>query len=631
MRLIPLAFHIVAGLSVASQAHAGNSSYSNPILPGWHSDPSCTFVPALNDTLFCTTSSFLAFPGCPIFASNDFVNWNLVSNALNRPSQLPQILTSNNIQTGGIFASTLRFHDGTFYLITSWADPANSGVKIVVLTSNNPYNDESWSDTIYISNLAGTIDPDIFWDDDGKILMAMAGSPIQASYIDLKSGNASDLFDLWNGTGSEFPEGPHLYKKDGFYYLLVAEGGTQYGHSATIARSKSLTGPWESSPHNPFITARGTNRYFQTVGHADLFEDSNGNWWGVALSTRGGPKHYNESVYPMGRESVLYPVSWPHGEWPIADPVTGNMRGPLPSSNPNSTSLNSNSTTVTVRDPDIVDFTPGSLIPKHWVHWRAPAKPSSFTVSPPGHPNTLRLTASRANLTGDSDFNATDGQTFVGRRQTDTFFSFSVDITPNFMTKDGDEIGVTSFLNQDQHMDLGIVYNVGPKADGKISFRHRVTALGISRGPIPPVVSVPIPSSWLAEPIRLSILAANSTHHQFVAAPVGRPDLSRVLAVSDTTFISGDGAATGGLLGVYATTNGGRHSMQGYLSRWRTRNSTFYEFHDEVRERFLAGRAADRREQENCPDVLQGCLRDISLLGKYEEFCSSWQALYTRS
>lgn len=569
MRLTLLSIKILTGLSVAGQTRAGNSSYFNPILPGWHSDPSCTFVPALNNTLFCTTSSFLAFPGCPIFASKDFVKWNLASNALNRPSQLPQILTSNNIQTGGIFASTLRFHGGKFYLITSWADPANSGIKIVVFTTNNPYDDESWSNAIYVSNLAGTIDPDIFWDDDGRILMAIAGSPIQASYIDLKSGNASGLFDLWNGTGGEFPEGPHIYKKDGFYYLLVAEGGTRYGHSATIARSKSLTGPWENSPHNPFVTARGTDRYFQSVGHADLFQDSNGNWWGVALSTRGGPKHYNESIYPMGRESVLFAVSWPPGEWPIADPVAGSMRGPLPSSIPNLASFNPNVTNVSVRDPDIVDFTPGSLIPKHWVYRRAPAKPSSFIISPPGCANSLRLTASRANLTGDGDFKATDGQTFIGRRQTDTFFSFSVDIAPNFMAKDGDEIGVTSFLNQDQHMDLGIVYSVKSKAQKTINFRYRVTALGVSRGPIPPVVSVPIPSSWLVKTIRLSILAANSTHHQFVAAPAHRPNQSRVLAISNATFVSGDGAATGGLLGVYATTNGGQHSMQGYVSRWR--------------------------------------------------------------
>lgn len=554
------------GLQLAStQAHVHNTTYNNPILPGWHSDPSCTLVPEWNNTFFCTTSSFLAFPGCPVFASTDLVHWDLISNALNRPAQLPQIQTSTNAQMLGIFASTLRYRNGTFYLITAWLDTDNNGVEIVLFTTTNPYDDNAWTNAFQIQNPLSAIDPDLFWDDDGSVIMAFSGSPIKASYIDLATGNASEPFDLWNGTGYNNQEGPHLYKKDGYYYLLIAEGGTELHHSSTIARSKSIKGPWESSPHNPLVSARYTDRYFQTVGHSDLFQDAAGNWWGVALATRAGPALYNESIYPMGRETVLYPVSWPKGDWPLANQVMGKMSGPLP---PKSSKVSSGPTFM--GEPDVVDFVPGSSFPKHWVFWRAPAKPESFTISPPGHPNSLRLTASRANLTGDASFKALDGLTLLARRQTNTLFEFSVDVHPSFYKSQGDEIGVTAFLHQDHHIDLGIVF-MGESSDskGSLTFRCRATDSDATGSILPSPVVTPVPSSWLSEPIRLSIRAENSTHYQLSAAPAARPHQSKLLATFTAALISGPDVFTGTLLGVYATTNGGNQSMEGYVSRWR--------------------------------------------------------------
>ncbi|KAJ5160193.1 uncharacterized protein N7482_007197 [Penicillium canariense] len=430
----------------------------------------------------------MSFPGCPVFASTGLVNWDLISNVLNRPAQLPQIRTSTNGQNLGMFATTLRFHNGTFYLIGAWVDSDHGGVEIVLFTTINPYDDNAWTNSIRIQNPTRAIDPDTFWDDDGSVIMAVAGSPIQASYIDLATGNATKPFDMWNGTGYNNQEGPHLYKKYGYYYLLIAEGGTELLHSATIARSRSITGPWGSSPSNPLVTARYTDRYFQTVGHADLFQDDAGNWWGVALATRAGSALYNETTYPMGRETVLYAVSWPDGDWPVADQVTGEMSGPLPSRSPKASSV-----PAFMGEPDIVDFAPGSSIPKHWVFWRAPAKPQSFTISPPGHSDTLRLTASRANLTGDKDFSPPDGLTFLARRQTNTLFEFSVDINPNFATAKGDEIGVTAFLHQDQHVDLGIV-SMGSVAKGNLGFRFRATDLAAADFTVPAPKVTPPPS-----------------------------------------------------------------------------------------------------------------------------------------
>lgn len=553
----------VLGLHIAP-SKAQNTTYNNPIIPGWHSDPSCTFVPEWNNTFFCTASTMLAFPGCPIFASKDLAHWDLISNALNRPQQLPAIQTDLNVQNLGIFASTLRYRNGTFYLITSFLD-AGHPLELLVFTTTDPYDDNAWTSPSQIQNPLSRIDPDLFWDDDGSVIMTVSGAPIQAFYIDLITGNVSEPIALWNGTGYPYQEGPHLYKKDGYYYLLIGEGGTELHHSTTIARSKSIEGPWESSPYNPLVSARYTDRFFQTVGHSDLFQDDKGNWWGVALATRGGPALFNQTIFPMGRETVLYPVSWPEGEWPQADQVAGEMSGPLPQEY-----LYNSSLPTFMGEPDIVDFVPGSSIPKHWVFWRAPAKTDSFKISPPAYPNTLRLTASRANLTGDSAFQPLDGLTFVARRQTNTLFEFSIDLQPDFYKADGDEVGVTAFLHQDQHIDLGIVFMASPSNStekGKLSFRSRVMDSATTNLTSP--VVTPVPKSWLSEPIRLSIRAANNTHYRLSAAPADRPHESKLLAAVSSAFISGPDVFTGALLGVYATTNGGNHTMEASVSKWR--------------------------------------------------------------
>jgi beta-xylosidase len=143
--------------------------------------------------------------------------------------------------------------------------------------------------------------------------------------IDLTTGEVgSDLRFVWNGTGGLAPEGPHIYSKDGWYYLMIAEGGTGLTHMETIARSKTIDGPYTPNSANPILTNANTSQYFQTVGHADLFQDPAGNWWGVSLATRSGP---NFTTYPMGRETVMFPVTWKTGDWPILQPVRGQMSG----------------------------------------------------------------------------------------------------------------------------------------------------------------------------------------------------------------------------------------------------------------------------------------------------------------
>ncbi|RWA09573.1 hypothetical protein EKO27_g5535 [Xylaria grammica] len=572
MRLLSLtskAGLLAAVASVApAPASASNSSYYNPVLPGWHSDPSCTQI---NGTFYCVTSTFISFPGLPIYASKDLLNWKLISHAWNRESQLPGVSANTTGQQQGMFAATLRHHDGLFYVICEYLGVGDSNLG-VVFKSSDPFDNLAWSDPVTFQT--DLIDPDLFWDDDGKAYVATQSIVLQE--IDLATGKLSQPpIGLWNGTGGVWPEGPHLYKKDGYYYLMIAEGGTETDHSITIARSRNLKGPYEAYENNPILTNRGTDEYFQTVGHGDLFQDAEGNWWGMCLATRSGPEW---EVYPMGRETVLFPVKWEEGEWPVLQPVRGQMSGwALPPTNkdlPGHGPFNS--------DDDFYDFRKGTEIPSNLVHWRVPRQ-GAFSTTEKG----LQIVPSRNNLTG-TPFSGTtpeltgqSGLSFIGRRQTHTLFTFSADLS--FAPKSvGQEAGVTVFLTQVNHIDLGVVL-LAPqspsfssnRASGKPQLAFRFRAEGTGVRPEPKIV--PIPSAWADEKkIRLQIQTLNATHYSLAAMPVSDPQAKLVIGTASAGLVSGgNGSFVGSLVGAYATCNGAGSGVtcpeggNAYFSRWR--------------------------------------------------------------
>ncbi|KAI2779618.1 glycoside hydrolase family 43 protein [Daldinia loculata] len=561
--LIGIGSHRMDTSSTAVQV--GNSTYYNPVLPGWHSDPSCTQV---DGTFFCVTSTFVSFPGLPLYASKDLINWKVISHAWNRESQLPGISWNTTGQQQGMYAATIRHHDGQFYVICDYIGTSKGSIGMV-FKSDDPFSDEAWSNPVTFST--DKIDPDLFWDDDGKAYMATQSIILQE--IDLETGEVSQSpISLWNGTGGVWPEGPHLYKKDGWYYLMIAEGGTETNHSITIARSRNLTGPYEAYENNPILTNRGTDEYFQTVGHGDLFQDASGNWWGMALATRSGPQF---EIYPMGREAVLFPVTWEEGEWPVLQPVRGKMTGwalpPTDREIPGDGPFNS--------DPDAYDFEEGTAIPRNMVYWRVP-RDGAFSVTPQG----LQIVPSRNNLTG-TPFSSTtpelsgqQGLSFIGRRQTDTLFSFSVDLT--FAPRQvGQEAGVTVFLTQVNHIDLGVVLLPGisnPTCEEakttQLALRFRAEGTGVPPEPR----TVVVPGDWLDGPIRLHIETANATHYRLAAAPAADLDAGILVGAASAGLVSGgNGSFVGSLVGAYATCNGagvGVECPQGgeaYFTRWR--------------------------------------------------------------
>jgi xylan 1,4-beta-xylosidase len=295
-------------------------SVQRPVIPGFHPDPSICRV---GDTYYLVTSSFEYAPGVPLFRSADLRSWQQIGNVLDRPSQLD---VSKAGPSGGIFAPTLRYHDGRFWMITTnWSDDGGQ----LLVRAEDPAG--PWSKPVRIPSAVG-IDPDLAWADDDTCLMSYTApasdevpSGIRHLAIDPLTGEVlSEPKWLWAGTGGKFPEGPHLYRIGEWWYLLIAEGGTERGHSVTIARGPSPSGPFESNPANPILTHRGTDEPVQNTGHADLIQRPDGTWVIVYHGVR--PRGSSPEWHVLGRETFADEVVWQDG-WPV---LTGHIEPTAP-------------------------------------------------------------------------------------------------------------------------------------------------------------------------------------------------------------------------------------------------------------------------------------------------------------
>ncbi|CCH87625.1 Beta-xylosidase [Modestobacter italicus] len=286
-----------------------------PVVPGFHPDPS---VCRVGDTYWMVVSSFEYAPGVPLFRSTDLRSWEQVGHVLARPAQLD---VSAAPGSGGITAPTLRHHDGRFWMVTT--NLADGGWQTLA-TAEDPLGE--WSEPVRMPEVRG-IDPDLAWDDDGTLLVTYAGfgaggpAGLVQQAVDPATGRAlTERQHVWQGTGGRFPEGPHLYRIGGWWYLLIAEGGTERGHAVTIARSRSPQGPFEPCPHNPLLTHRGVESPVQNTGHADLVQRPDGSWAIVFHGVR--PRGASPQFHVLGRETFAAEVIWEDG-WPrIGDWLT---------------------------------------------------------------------------------------------------------------------------------------------------------------------------------------------------------------------------------------------------------------------------------------------------------------------
>ena len=295
---------------------------NNPIMAGFYPDPSICRV---ENDYYMVHSTFAYFPGVPIFKSGDLVSWDQIGNVLNRDSQLP---LDGCRQSEGIFAPTIRYDRGMFYMITT---NISAGGNFIV-TAKNPAG--PWSEPYYLGPGAMGIDPSLFFDTDGSCYYIGQREKSGAKYygdceiwiqkLNLQTmkleGEAVPVLDGFQ-KNAVWPEGPHLYRKDDYYYIIHAESGTAFHHSVMAARSRNLFGPYEYCPSNPIITHRhlGKDYPVTSVGHADLVDDGNGNWYMVMLACRPQEGHTL-----MGRETFLAKVVWEDG-WPVINPGIGRL------------------------------------------------------------------------------------------------------------------------------------------------------------------------------------------------------------------------------------------------------------------------------------------------------------------
>jgi xylan 1,4-beta-xylosidase len=429
------------GLDPVFAGPVPQGQYQNPVLAGFFPDPSIT---RNGDDYYMTVSSFTYTPGLPILHSRDLVNWQIVGYALTRESQLQM----HDLQVSrGIFAPTLRYHNGTYYLITTVVDRGGN----FILTATDPAG--PWSDPIWLPEVIG-IDPDIFFDDDGKVYIAHNGDPVESlyeghkaiwlwQYDPVRQQIVPDSQQLLVNGGVDLStkpiwiEAPHLYKHDGWYYLLCAEGGTADQHSAVIFRSRSLSEPFVPYSGNPILTQRDLAPErpdpITTAGHADFVQLPDNSWWAVFLASRA----YQQRYFNTGRETFLLPVSWQDG-WPhilpAGEAIPYRLPAPALAQSPVAEPLTGN---FSWRD----EFNSTTLS----LHWNSLRSFDQSWLSLDGQQLSLQAKAVALDSLAQP--------AFIARRQQHTHFEASsgVQIPPG-----GVSAGIVAFQNEQHHYYLGV-------------------------------------------------------------------------------------------------------------------------------------------------------------------------------
>lgn len=300
----------------------------NPIIPGFYPDPSICRV---GGDFYMVCSSFEVYPGIPIFHSRDLANWEQIGHAMTMENGFH---VDPNTYAGGVMAPTIRYHQGTFYIINcNFADDGN-----FIVTAKDPAG--PWSEPHWLRDVPG-IDASFFFDEDGKCYIMGTGDVVKHPDGTTERGIWAAEYDIegykligepvaiWDSAlrGAGSPEAPHIYKIGEYYYLMIAEGGTEHYHAVTVARSKTVLGWYEGNPANPVMTHRqfGFDYPIGNVGHADFVDTPEGNWYAVMLASRT-----IEGIHKnLGRETYICPVLWER-DWPIFSPRTGKLEWEYP-------------------------------------------------------------------------------------------------------------------------------------------------------------------------------------------------------------------------------------------------------------------------------------------------------------
>ncbi len=395
--------------------------YTNPVLKGFYPDPSVCFA---NGKFYMVCSSFQYFPGVPLFESENLVNWKQTGHVLTRKSQ---IMLEKINSSGGVFAPTIRYNNGRFYMVTT-NDTTHQNFYV--------YTDDiygEWSEPIYVDQ--GGIDPSLYFEDGRTYFMSNGvdengNSGVIQCEINIETGEKLTAGKcIWQGSGGRYLESPHLYKINGTYYLMAAEGGTEYGHMITYARADSVWGEFENYPKNPVLTNRnkGAN-IIQGIGHGDLIQDKNGDWFILSLGFR--QMDVWMPYHNLGREVFLTPVKFNDDGWFAA----GNDGTTEESYEIKGDFVQEEKKVYTFENTDwAID----------WCFMR--------------HPNmeSYELSDNKAVLYGtDITLDDTDSPTFVALRQKDFFGTLTCNVKI-----DGGEGGVTAYMCENEHYEIALRKN----------------------------------------------------------------------------------------------------------------------------------------------------------------------------
>ena len=439
-------------------------TFLNPIINGGYPDPSIVRV---DDDFYIVNSSFEYFPALPIHHSKDLVNWELIGYGIDRSSQGSGKVNLYDVQQqGGIHAPSIRYHNGLFYIVTTNVyspEDKSKPTEMVnfILTAKNPAG--PWSEPYIIDGAPG-IDPDIFFDDNGKVWFVGThdtGNPnkngigeIWIQELDLDNWKLKgQRHSIWRGAcGGCCVEGPHIYKQYGRYYLMVAEGGTSYNHAVMIASSENIEGPYDSNPKNPILTSRhlSNNNWVHSTGHADLVQLKDMRWYMVSL----GIRNEMDSTSNMGRETHLMPVVWEEAwdnwvevekgrwepviiKWPVVAPNTGKVE--------RNTSIPFLEKKQNINYSFYDDFTS----PKLDLQWNFRRVPRENTYELNSKNKSLKL-----NLSPES-FELRGQYNLMGFRQKETEFEYSSSM--NFKPKKNfSEAGLSIFSQDDNYINFTV-------------------------------------------------------------------------------------------------------------------------------------------------------------------------------
>ena len=399
--------------------------YTNPIIRGFYPDPSICYAEGY---YYIVCSSFEFFPGLPIFQSKNMIDWTFIGHCLTRKSQLN---LTNVPASGGLFAPTIRYHKGRFYVVVT--DTTGLGNFYVYTDDING----EWSEPVIVNR--GGIDPSLLFDGNKTYFMSngeddFGVTGISLCEIDIDTGDIlTKSRCISQGTGGRYIEAPHLYHIGDYYYLLVAEGGTEYGHMECVLRSKEPYGPYECCPSNPVLTNRNLGGYFiQGAGHADIVKDENDQWWMVHIAFR--QIHKWKQHHHLGREVFLEPIYWNEDDW-FTVGTDGTSRA--------SYQVDSYKCTM-YPDADYPTY-----------NWAVNKEEACYLRSP-DYRNYCFISDNQFSLKGTSDhLNGTGNVTFLGMRQKEFQCIAEIGIDTSTMLV-GQQAGVTVYMNEGSHYDLFI-------------------------------------------------------------------------------------------------------------------------------------------------------------------------------